>query len=90
MNTPTTQNCESFACAPFGFVPDMGRPPAPFPDEMLQIMAVAMGHGLEDAVHQGDREVAAIFLRAMNALTRLRCARRGVAVDIQSAGACKA
>ncbi len=72
MNTPTTPTYPHST-------------PARLPDALLQNLAVVSGQALEYAYQHGDREAATIFMRTMNDLTRLRCARRGVA-DIQSVG----
>lgn len=55
-------------------------------DTVLQSLAESCGRALEKAFDTGDREAAVIFMRAMNDLTRLRCVRKGVLVDIQSVG----
>ena len=76
MNTPTTPTCLNMPHSA----------PALLPDAVLQNLATVSGQALEHAFHHGDREAAAIFMRTMNDITRLRCARRGAGVDIQSAG----
>lgn len=60
--------------------------PSLLPDTVLQSLAASCGRALEHSFDTGDREAATIFMRAMNDLTRLRCVRKGVCVDIQSVG----
>lgn len=73
MNTPTLPTAPA---APLAL--------ALLPDSLLQNLTEVSGRALEHAYHYGDREAAAIFMRAMNDLARLRRSRCGVGVDIQS------